>query len=407
MAVRRYYKEFWALKGLDFEIHPGETVGIVGRNGSGKSTVLQIIAGTLTPTSGTVKVNGRIAALLELGSGFNPEFTGRENVFLNGVLLGLSREEIEARLPDILAFADIGDFVDRPVKTYSSGMMLRLAFAVQAQIDPQVLIVDEALAVGDARFQAKCFARLKELKEQGTSILFVTHATEQVISQCDRAILLDRGDIVEQGKPVDVVNRYLNILFDNAQTTSTPEVVTSEEVLEGLSKDDTIDSFATRPHYNHNEYRRGDGKARILDFVLESEGKFFPPVINSGATVRLGLHVHFFESIPSPILGVTIRNKEGLTVYGTNSRMVNAAEIAEAGIAGATVNVMINFNCSLAAGDYFISTVVVSDVMGEVVPHDRRFDAIHIHVTSQGFFGITDLSMAMDLSSHVSAPLLQ
>ncbi|EPC9246847.1 ABC transporter ATP-binding protein, partial [Shigella flexneri] len=195
------YDEFWALQDINFVLPRGETLGVVGKNGSGKSTLLQIIAGTLTPTSGSVTINGRVAALLELGAGFNNEFTGRENVYLNASLLGLSKEQVDNKLDDILAFADIGHFIDSAVRSYSSGMLVRLAFAIQAQLDPEILIVDEALAVGDAKFQAKCFNRLKKLKENGTSILFVSHATEQIVTHCDRAILLNDGLLLAQDRP--------------------------------------------------------------------------------------------------------------------------------------------------------------------------------------------------------------
>ena len=209
----QYFREFWALKGLDFTVRRGETVGIVGRNGAGKSTLLQILCGTLTPTDGHVEIRGRVAALLELGAGFNPEFSGRENVYLNGAILGVSREEIARRFADIEAFADIGEFIDRPVKSYSSGMYVRLAFAVSACIDPDVLIVDEALAVGDAKFQAKCFRRFEELVSRGTTILLVTHSTEQITRHCDRAILLEGGVVHQEGPPRDVANTYLDLLF--------------------------------------------------------------------------------------------------------------------------------------------------------------------------------------------------
>src|SRR5688572_23880918 len=218
--ARIYHQDFWALKDVSFNLPRGQTMGIVGQNGSGKSTLLQIIAGTLTPTAGNVAVNGRVAALLELGAGFNSDFTGLENVYLNASLLGLSKEETENKLDDILSFADIGGFINSPVRSYSSGMLVRLAFAVQAQIDPEILIVDEALAVGDAKFQAKCFSRLKRLKQDGTSILFVSHATEQIVTHCDSALLLDHGVVQVQGSPNDVVNRYLDVLFGKKNGSS-------------------------------------------------------------------------------------------------------------------------------------------------------------------------------------------
>lgn len=225
-----YYREFWALQGVNFSVNKGETVGVIGRNGSGKSTLLQLICGTLTPTTGQVETSGRITALLELGSGFNPEFTGRENVFLNGAIIGLSQDEIKDRFDEIAAFADIGDFMDQPVKFYSSGMMVRLAFAVQATVDPDILIVDEALAVGDERFQRKCFRRLDELREKGTSILFVSHAGQQIVELCDRALLLEQGKRLLMADPLTTVRAYHKMLF-------APAVEQSKIIQEIVEKD--------------------------------------------------------------------------------------------------------------------------------------------------------------------------
>lgn len=210
---RTYFREFWALRDVGFDVHKGETIGIVGRNGSGKSTLLQIICGTLTPTTGSVAVQGRIAALLELGSGFNPEFTGRENVYLNAAVLGLSRDEINSRYNDIVEFADIGDFVEQPVKMYSSGMYVRLAFAVAINVSPDILVVDEALSVGDEAFQRKCFARIDAIRDSGATVLFVSHAAGKVIELCDRAILLDDGEMLALGTPKFVVSRYHKLLY--------------------------------------------------------------------------------------------------------------------------------------------------------------------------------------------------
>lgn len=210
---KTYYREFWALRDIALQVGKGETIGIIGRNGSGKSTLLQLVCGTLTPTIGKIETKGRITALLELGSGFNPEFSGRENVFLNGAILGLSQEEIEARFDEIAGFADIGEFIEQPVKFYSSGMTVRLAFAVQAMVDPDILIVDEALAVGDERFQRKCFRRIEELKENGTSILFVSHSSQQIIELCDRALLLEQGQRLLFDNPVTVVRAYHKMIY--------------------------------------------------------------------------------------------------------------------------------------------------------------------------------------------------
>ncbi len=210
---RKYYQEFWAVRNIDLDVHRGETIGIVGRNGSGKSTLLQIICGTLAPTAGELTVNGRIAALLELGAGFSPEFTGRENVFMNASILGLTREEIERRYDSIAAFADIGSFIDQPVKTYSSGMSARLAFAVAINVDPDILIVDEALSVGDEAFQRKCFARIAQIKERGGTILFVSHSAGTVVELCDRAVLIDSGERLFTGVPKRVVALYQKLIY--------------------------------------------------------------------------------------------------------------------------------------------------------------------------------------------------
>ncbi len=213
---RQFFQEFWAVSGLSFEVKRGETVGIIGRNGSGKSTLLQLVAGTLTPTTGTVTARGRVAALLELGSGFNPEFTGRENVYLNGAILGFARETMARRYGEIVAFADIGEFIDQPVKTYSSGMLARLAFAVAIHSEPESLIVDETLSVGDEAFQRKCFARIHDLRQRGTSILFVSHAAAAIVELCDRALLLDQGELILTGRPKEVVALYQKLIYSPA-----------------------------------------------------------------------------------------------------------------------------------------------------------------------------------------------
>jgi lipopolysaccharide transport system ATP-binding protein len=401
---KQYFREFWALRDISFDIKRGETVGIVGRNGSGKSTLLQMICGTLSPTEGTVETTGRIGAILELGSGFNPEFTGRENVYINASLLGLSKDEIDSRFDTIVAFADIGTFIDQPVKTYSSGMVVRLAFAVQAQTSPDILIVDEALAVGDAKFQAKCFARLKDLKEQGTSILLVTHSSEQVVSHCSRAILLDEGRMLDIGEPRRIVNRYLDILFGKQRIEDPLEAVKRPAVTNKNSNGApsdlswSADVFASRPLYNPHEYRWGDGKAKILDFSISANGENYPNLIHTGTTVTLRLSVQFLAQLQAPIFGVTIKTKEGMTVYGANSETLDATEFRDVGGSSSTIQLQAAFRCSLAPGDYFISVGVATVSGGEVVPHDRRFDAIHLQVAhQQKFFGLADLNLEMNL----------
>lgn len=403
----KYYREFWALNGVSFDVKKGETVGLIGKNGSGKSTLLQIICGTLTATEGTIETKGRIAALLELGSGFNPEFTGRENIYLNAAILGLTREETDKKYDAIIDFADIGDFIDQPVKTYSSGMVVRLAFAVQAQVDPDILIVDEALAVGDAKFQAKCFERLRQLKKNGTSILLVTHSGEQIVTHCDRAVLLSNGQEIYQGIPKKAVNLYMDILFGKTasnkaiakDSNSDSETVEESKVHKHESLDLIKDVFSLKNNYNKNEYRWGDKSACWLDYELTANGRKDPSTIYAGEKISLRCSVRFDKNINNPIIGFAIKTKEGLTVYNTNSHLLST-ETGKYGVAGSHAVIEFNFLNKLGAGDYFISLGVASMLNDEVVPHDRRYDVIHFLVpTVDSFSGITDLSLNLEINS--------
>ncbi len=405
-ARPRFHDEFWALNNVSMDVARGECVALIGRNGSGKSTLLQIITGTVAPTTGQVNVQGRVAALLELGSGFNPEFTGIENVYLNASLLGMDRGEVEEKIDDILSFADIGDFVHQPVRTYSSGMVVRLAFAVQAQIDPDVLIVDEALAVGDARFQAKCFARLKALRDRGTSILLVTHSTEQVVTHCDRAVLLDKGSKLADGVPRPVVNQYLDLLYGRSRQQvgsqggmpSAPFDAALPPQLEVVDPEFSrreLSLFDQRPLFNPYEHRWGDGAAEILDFMLFSEAESFPKIIRSGSEITLYMRYRFNRMIANPILGVTLKTKEGLTIYGTNTEIGSTeGEFTSSSLDGVAA---CTFQLNCAPGDYFISVGIASrDGHGEAIPHDRRYDSIHICVEAgEAFIGLTNLGATL------------
>lgn len=414
---RVYHEEFWALQDISFNLPKGETLGVVGRNGSGKSTLLQIIAGTLSPSQGSVNIQGRVAALLELGAGFNGDFTGRENVYLNGALLGLTKEEIDNKLDDILSFADIGHFINTPVKTYSSGMMVRLAFAVQAQIDPEILIVDEALAVGDAKFQAKCFARLKQLKNDGTSILFVSHATEQIITHCDRAILLNDGMIVDNGAPKNIINQYLDLLFGKPTTKSSLRAEQEKNIVDATkqetdslqrfavnqAEDNSLniklisDGFEKRKNYNPSEYRWGDRQGEIQDFYLAHGGEEYPLSIASGENITLHLLVKFNNDIDKPIFGFAIKTKDGITIYNTNSK-IQESPIISRGEAGKTYTLKMQFPAKLFQGDYFISVGLASyDIAGQIMPHDRRYDSIHIAIEpTTEFFGLVNLEASIN-----------
>jgi len=400
----KFYRNFSALKGITFEVQKGETVGVIGRNGAGKSTLLQIICGTLHPTAGEVEVNGRVAAILELGSGFNPEFTGHENIYMNATILGLTTEEIDTCYKEIIDFADIGDFIYQPVKTYSSGMVVRLAFAIQTQVEPDILIVDEALAVGDAKFQVKCFNRLRQLRESGTSILLVTHSHEQIVTHCSSALILDQGAQRMVGDPPDVVNRYLDLVFgknekpnnlDKVTSTSVSETETSKfENTHGLSF--VEEQFDKHNSYNPHEYRWGDRAATILDYYLSADGVSYPSTVASGQTIQLVLAIRFENTLYQPIVGVTIKSTEGVTVYGTNSLRLDRGEFEEFGSAGTVVQVEASFECRLAPGEYFISLGVSTMHGEEVVPHDRRYDSIYMKVNPNfSHFGLIDLDLSM------------
>lgn len=398
-----YFEEFWALKGVSFEVRQGETVGLIGKNGSGKSTLLQIICGTLTPTSGEIKTRGRIAALLELGSGFNPEFTGLENIYLNAAILGLTKEETDERLDAIAAFADIGEFIHQPVKTYSSGMVLRLAFAVQAQVDPDILIVDEALAVGDAKFQAKCFDRLRRLKDNGASILLVTHSGEQIVTHCDRAVLLNSGEKIYEGTPKVAVNKYMDMLFGKSQPKQQSIAAqTPTEAPPPLAETLRLDAdiFHTKSNYNKNEYRWGDKAACWLDYQVLAGDRVNPTTIFAAEKVTIRCAMRFDADVFNPIIGFAIKTKEGQTIYNTNSLLLNNEDTLQLGAQGSHAVVEFEFINRLGPGDYFISLGIASVQNNEVVPHDRRYDVIHFLVpTVESFSGMTDLALSLQVTT--------
>lgn len=407
---RKYYTEFWALKDVSFEIKKGDCVGILGRNGAGKSTLLQVITGVLAPSAGSLAVEGKVAALLELGTGFNPEFTGRENVFLNGSILGFSQEQIRERYQDIINFADIGNFIDQPVKTYSSGMMVRLAFAVAAHVDPEVLIIDEALSVGDAKFQAKCFRKFQEFRDQKKTILFVTHAVEQVIRHCDRAILLEAGGVVCEGEPKQVANTYLSLLFDTnpiEKEIETPQESapinipggranssTTSQLDEFLSNQEPSDKFETRPGYNRAEYRWGSREADLIDCMICNEKHWHINHFSSDDIITLYLKVKFNRKVAKPIYGLTLKTPDGVTIYGTNSRDFDGQQQFNSQEAGSLSVVSFSLRAALTSGHYFISLGIAEEINEEVVPLDRRYDVLEIYITnSHKVYGIADLGL--------------
>jgi len=388
--AKQYYQEFWALKGVDLEVNKGETIGIVGKNGSGKSTLLQIIAGILKPTSGEFETHGRISALLELGAGFNPEFTGMENARLNASIMGLTREEFHQKLPDIVDFCGLGEFLHRPVKTYSSGMFVRLAFAVAINMNPDILIVDEALAVGDVRFQRKCFRRLDQLKQQGVSILFVTHSTESVLKHCDRAIMLDEGELKMTGSPKQVVQAYLEMMFDSdVAVTKAANINTNDYTVDF---DPTTDNCTLQPTYNVNEHRWGDARAKICNYEVLQNGASTNGLVQRGDDLRVRFSVLFEHDIDDLIYGLTVKMNDGNQIYGTNSRLQEGS-VPSLQKAGDLVSIEFSLKANLLAGDYFISIGVAQDHdEKDNIAIDRRYDMIHLHVSdTEDAFGVVDL----------------
>ena len=311
LRKKEFHREFWALRDIHLEVDPGITLGIVGRNGSGKSTLLQIVAGIMAQTRGDCFVNGKVSALLELGTGFNPEFTGRENVFMNGAIMGLTYRELERRLPQILEFAEIGRFVDQPVKTYSSGMFMRLAFSLAIHVDPDILLVDETLAVGDLVFQHRCASRIRQLREGGKTILFVTHDLQAVTAICDRAILLEGGEKLEDGSPEEVVQRYRSLIFEREGN-----VKGRGDRRPPGQKDQTLPVVRSIPHVQNRYGNRG---AEIVGILLCSPDGTTLSELQSGEQVRLLISVRFHQDIKDPIIGFTVRDRLGVDITSSNT----------------------------------------------------------------------------------------
>jgi lipopolysaccharide transport system ATP-binding protein len=346
---RKYYRDFWALRNVTFEVRRGESIGLIGRNGSGKSTLLQLITGTLKPTEGEVEVKGRLAALLELGSGFNPEFTGRENVYLNASLLGLTNAQIEGKFDDIAAFADIGDFLDQPTKSYSSGMLVRLAFAVQVQIEPDILIVDEALAVGDALFQKRCFQQIEKLTANGTSILFVSHDQEAVRTLTNRAILLSHGNIRASGPSADVLLEYRRQLHE--EESAYYQRMKTELAIKAANPPAPIEGKMTA---TSDRLAFGDGDAEVVGCsVFDSAGQA-ASVFHPGERIRIRIECTVHKPLEHLNIGLRIRNKEGVKVYSWG-----------------TLNQDISIRNGLASGDVFWEKAFAA---GEKLAVDFEFD---------------------------------
>ncbi|MDD5482288.1 MAG: ABC transporter ATP-binding protein [Kiritimatiellae bacterium] len=356
---KKYHQDFYALRDISLRVRRGETLGIIGRNGSGKSTLLKIIAGILTPTGGGVFVRGRVAALLELGAGFNPLLTGMENIYFSGTIMGYTRREIDRRMDEMIAFAGVGDYLDQQVRTYSSGMFVRLAFAVAISVDPDILIVDEALAVGDMNFQAKCFRKLADFREKGKTVIFVTHALDTVIRYCDRAVVLDRGRLVAEGGPKQAVDAYKRIMAGCAFPDSGADA---------------------GPPAGADALSYGNKKALIADCGLHDESNRPARFLENGRPFTIRMRVRFLDEIAEPIFAFTIKDLKGLEITGTNTeyKKISPGMFRK----GEEVEVRFEQVLNMQSGRYALSLGCVGyDAEGIVVYH-RLYDAVFFEVSS-------------------------
>lgn len=370
---KELYREHYALHDVSFEVKRGETVGIIGTNGSGKSTILKIITGVLNETSGTVTVDGRISALLELGAGFNMEYTGIQNVYLNGTMCGFTKEEVDERLQAIVDFADIGDFVNQPVKTYSSGMFVRLAFAVAINIDPEILIVDEALSVGDVFFQTKCYQKFEEFKKMGKTIIFVSHDLSSISQYCDRVVLLDKGIKRAEGTPKDMINLYKKLLVKQTSESQNAFVKKSKQ---SLSDGTWKSSFEINPMLD--EY--GTGKAEIIDFAIVDENGELTNCIKKGTKFTIKSKVKFNEQIENPIFTYSFKNVRGVAITGTNTMF----EKVDVGIVEPGDIYVAEFEqyMFLQGGEYLLSISCTGYQNGEFSAYHRLYDVCSVIVIS-------------------------
>ncbi|MCR5420497.1 MAG: ABC transporter ATP-binding protein [Lachnospiraceae bacterium] len=365
------FREHYALNDVSLNVYTGETVGIIGTNGSGKSTILKIITGVLNPSFGEVKINGRISALLELGAGFNMEFTGIENIYLNGTMIGFTEEEIDAKLQDILDFADIGDFVNQKVKTYSSGMFVRLAFAVAINIDPEILIVDEALSVGDVFFQNKCYRKFEDFKKQGKTILFVSHDLSSISKYCDRVVLLEKGKKIGEGSPKEIIDMYKKVLVGQLDKQSN----TAKSAAMNKST-----KWKDRMQLNPDKDEYGSGLAEFEDYCAYDKTGEITNTIIKGEEFTVKVKVRFFETVQDPIFAVSFKNMQGTEITGTNTMF----EKIVTGTPGPGDVMVATFtqNMSLQGGEYLISLGCVGYREGEFTVYHRLYDIFNLTVIS-------------------------
>jgi len=389
---KQYYKEHYALNNLNFEVKKGETVGIIGVNGAGKSTLLKVITGVLTPTSGSLEIKGRISALLELGAGFNSEYTGIENIYLNGTMMGFTRKEIEKKMDEILSFADIGDFVYQPVKTYSSGMFVRLAFAVAINIDPEILIVDEALSVGDVFFQAKCYKKFEDFKKMGKTILFVSHSLSSISKYCDRVILMDKGSKLAEGLPPEMIDLYKKVLVKQ-NTIFETENEKSKKIDESENSDSL---WYKKLSLNPIQNSYGDKKAEIIDFAIIDSGGKITNQIEKGSEFKIKMKVKFSHNIEDPIFAFTIVDLQGTDVTGTNT-MYEKANIGKV-VPGDIKTVSFTQRMDIQGGEYLLSLGCTGYSDGDFTVYHRLYEVCSISVISdKNTVGFYDMNSKVEI----------
>ena len=406
LTHKNYHRDFFALNGISFDVEKGQTVGIIGTNGSGKSTILKIITGVLTPTTGDVQVNGVISALLELGAGFNMDYTGIENIYMNGTMMGFSRKEMDEKLQDILDFADIGDFVYQPVKTYSSGMFVRLAFALAINVEPEILIVDEALSVGDVFFQAKCYRRMEEIRKNGTTILMVTHDMGAIIKYCDRVVVLNKGNFIAEGEPGKMVDLYKKILANQMDDLNEELESVDNRLYNDFSGDQALadksraaaggmmkDKLTINP--NRTEY--GDKRAEIIDFGLLDERGNITNLLLKGERFTIKERIHFHGEIETPIFTYTIKDKRGADLTGTNT-MFESSDVKSVK-KGDEYVVEFTQKMTLQGGEYLLSMSCTGFENGEHVVYHRLYDIVNITVISnKNTVGVYDMEPDVSLT---------
>ncbi|MDO4294769.1 MAG: ABC transporter ATP-binding protein [bacterium] len=400
LTHKSYHRDFYALNGLSFEVEKGQSVGIIGTNGSGKSTILKIITGVLTPTTGTVTVNGKISALLELGAGFNMDYTGIENIYMNGTMMGFTKKEMDEKLQEILDFADIGDFVYQPVKTYSSGMFVRLAFALAINVEPEILIVDEALSVGDVFFQAKCYRRMEEIRQNGTTILMVTHDMGSIIKYCDKVVLLNRGNFVAEGEAGHMVDLYKKILAgqmdaleEELSKKAKPEGNRAEE--KHPKEGELTSLMKEKLTINPNRTEYGDGRAEIFDFGFLDERGNVTNLLLKGETFTIREKIRFHAALEAPIFTYTIKDKKGADLTGTNT-MYEGCEIHPVKD-GDMYQVEFKQKMTLQGGEYLISMSCTGFEEGEHVVYHRMYDVASLTVISnKNTVGVYDMESKVE-----------